>query len=56
MPVQESQLVSQSVRRRLTNLQGHGILCLLDLRSWVCLCVATVDMACLSLDEVNGAL
>ena len=46
----------QSVRRRLTKLRFREILFLLCRRSRVFLWIATAYMACLSVDEVNGAL
>ena len=49
-----SQSVSQSVRRRFTILRFLKFLFLVYRRSRVFLWVATADMACLSLDEVNG--
>ena len=55
MPVQESQSVSQSVRR-MTNLQVWKVFFLLYLRSRVFLCVATADIACLSLAKGSGEL
>ena len=51
-----SQSASQSVRRRLTNLQVCGIFVSTLSSLSVVLCIATADMACLSLDEVNGPL
>ena len=45
-----------SVRRRLTNLQFREFFFLLYRRSRVFLWVSTAHMACLTLDEVNGAL
>ena len=55
MRVEKTQLVSQSVRRRLTVLRFCEIFVLVYRRSRVFLLVATADMACLLLDEVNGS-
>ena len=51
-----SQLVSQSVRRRLTNLQFCDFLFVFYRPSRVFLLVASADIACLSVDDANGAL
>ena len=53
MPVQEPQSVSQSVRRRLINLRFHFVF---YRRSQVFLWVASAYIACLSVDDANGAL
>ena len=47
--------LTQSVRR-LTNLRFRDFLFILYRRSGVFLWIATAYMACLSVDEVNGAL
>ena len=47
--------LSQSVRRRLTKLRFREFFVLLYRLSPVFLWVATAYMACLSVDEVNGA-
>ena len=56
MLVQEPQSVSQSVRRRLTKLRFREFFLFLYRRSRVFLWIATAYTACLSVDEVNGAL
>ena len=56
MLVQEPQSVSQSVRRRLTNLQFREFFVFTLSSLSTVLLVATAHMACLSLDEVNGSL
>ena len=56
MLVQEPQSVSQSVRRRLTNLQFANFLFVFYRRSRVFLWVVSADIACLSVDDANGAL
>ena len=51
-----SQSVSQSVRRRLTNLRFCEFLFVFYRRSRVFLWVASAVIACLSVDDANGAL
>ena len=48
--------LSQSVRKRLTNLRFRDFLFVFYRRSRVFLWVASADIACLSVDDANGAL
>ena len=48
--------LSQSVRRRLTNLRFRDFLSVFYRRSRVFLWVASADIACLSVYDANGAL